>query len=70
VRNGISLVVLLCALEAQQPAPTVRSRTTLVPIDVREVGSRGQAITDLKKEDFTVRENGAPQHVYDARDHT
>jgi VWFA-related protein len=62
-KGGIPLTVLLCAL-AQQPAPpTVRSRTTLVPVDVRVVDGSGKPITDLKKEDFTVLENGVPQDV-------
>ena len=62
MKVGLAAIVLACELLAQQP-PTVRSRTTLVPIDVRVVDAGGKPMTDLKKEDFTVLENGAPQTV-------
>jgi len=61
------MLVLLMALLAQQPRqaqpPTIRSRTTLVPVDVRVVDANGKPVTDLKKEDFTVLENGVRQDV-------
>ena len=50
------------AQQAQQPL-TIRSRTTLVPVDVRVVDRDGKPATDLKKEDFTVLENGVRQDV-------
>src|SRR5689334_2767061 len=56
------MLALLMALLAQQP-PTIRSRTTLVPVDVRVVDRDGTPVTDLKKEDFTVLENGVRQDV-------
>src|SRR5262245_25904919 len=62
MRAGLVAATLACGLLAQQP-PTVRSRTTLVPIDVRVVDSNGKPITDLKKEDFAVLENGSPQTI-------
>jgi VWFA-related protein len=34
-----------------------------VPVDVRVVDSKGDPVTDLKKEDFTVTEDGIPQQV-------
>jgi VWFA-related protein len=58
------MLLLLMALLAQQPQPpTIRSRTTLVPVDVRVVDRDGKPVTDLKKEDFTVLENGVRQDV-------
>jgi hypothetical protein len=47
----------------QPPPPSIRSRTTLVPVDVRVVDRDGRPITDLKKEDFSVLENGRRQDV-------
>ncbi len=46
----------------QQP-PSFRSIITIVPIDVRVIDSRGWPITDLKRDDFTVTEDGVPQPV-------
>ena len=51
---------------AQQPSQvpgTFRSTVTLVPVDVRVLNRDGSPITDLKQEDFTVLENGAPQPI-------
>ena len=56
------MLLFVIALLAQQPA-TIRSRTTLVPVDVRVVDRDGKPVTDLKKEDFTVLENGVRQDV-------
>ena len=59
---GTALALALLAHQSQQP-PTIRSRTTLVPVDVRVVDRDGKAVTDLKKDDFTVLENGVRQDV-------
>ena len=48
---------------AQQPQVTYRTRTTLVPIDVRVIDKDGKPVTDLKQEDFTVYENNALQKI-------
>jgi VWFA-related protein len=45
------------------PQPQFRSGAVLVPIDVRVVDKKGQAVTDLTASDFTVLENGVPQRV-------
>jgi VWFA-related protein len=45
-------------------APTFSSTVTLVPVDVRVMDRRtGRPITDLKQEDFTIAEDGAPQEI-------
>ena len=44
-------------------APTFRSRVTLVPIDVRVLDRNGAPITDLRKEDFIIEEDGVPQQI-------
>ena len=47
----------------QQPAPVIRSRITVVPIDVRVVDRSGKPITDLREDEFTVLEDGVPQTI-------
>jgi hypothetical protein len=46
----ITTLAAISLLAQQQPAPTIRSRTTLVPIDVRVVDLSGNPVTDLKKD--------------------
>jgi len=46
-----------------QQAPSFRSGVTAVPIHVRVVGKDGEPITDLKKEDFAILEDGVPQTI-------
>ena len=46
-----------------QTPPVFRSGATLVPVDVRVLDRTGQPVTDLRKEDFTVFENNAPQRI-------
>ena len=46
----------------QQP-PALRSRVTVVPIDVRVIDQRGRPVTDLRREEFTVLEDGVPQPI-------
>lgn len=55
-------------LSAQQspadvPAITIRANTRLVVVDVVVTDKKGQAVTGLKAEDFTVEENGKKQKV-------
>src|SRR5215831_13484944 len=60
----IATAIVLSLLAQQQPQPpTIRSRTTLVPVDVRVIDRDGKPVTDLKREDFTVLENGVRQDV-------
>jgi VWFA-related protein len=51
----------------QQPAPqvpgTFRTRITLVPVDVRVLDRNGKPVTDLKRDDFTLLEDGVPQDI-------
>ena len=49
---------------AQQPRPPVfKAGTSQVRVDVTVVDRKGDPITDLKKEDFDVREDGIPQSI-------
>ncbi|MGE5199891.1 MAG: VWA domain-containing protein, partial [Rhodospirillaceae bacterium] len=47
----------------QAPQPTFRTGVVIVPVDVRVLDRDGKPVTDLKKEDFTVLEDGAPQEI-------
>ncbi len=54
------------ALHAQQASPevppiTFRTNTRLVLVDVVVTDKKGQPVTSLKAEDFTVEENGKKQ---------
>jgi VWFA-related protein len=46
-----------------ESATVLRATTRLVVLDVVATNNKGEAITDLKKEDFTVMEDGKPQEV-------
>ena len=47
----------------QPPQPTFRTGVIIVPVDVRVLDRNGKPVTDLRQEDFTVLEDGAPQEV-------
>jgi VWFA-related protein len=62
--RSIGWTALACALFlAPQPPLTIRSRTTLVPVDVRVVDARGNPVTDLTQEDFSIIEDRVPQTI-------
>jgi VWFA-related protein len=48
--------------DAQQK-PTFRAAVALVPVNVSVLGRDGRPVLDLKKEDFTILEDGVPQEV-------
>jgi VWFA-related protein len=48
---------------AEVPSITIRTSTRLVLVDVVVVDKKGQPITGLKPEDFTVEENGKKQKI-------
>lgn len=47
----------------QQTPGAIRSRITLVPLDVRVLDRAGMPVTDLTADDFIITENGVPQKV-------
>ncbi|HLW52073.1 MAG TPA: VWA domain-containing protein [Candidatus Angelobacter sp.] len=54
-----------------KPAPTpLRATTRLVVLDVVAVDEKGQPVTGLKAEDFTVTEDGAQQAIADFSFHS
>jgi VWFA-related protein len=59
-----TLTVLTLAAVAQEPQPpAIRTRITMVPLDVRVLDREGKPVTDLKQEDFTITENRVPQQI-------
>src|SRR5580692_6672264 len=56
---------LLCAglLAQEQPAPTFKTNTNLVIVNVAIKDKSGKAIDDLKKDQFTLLEDGKPQQI-------
>src|ERR1700678_3703938 len=56
---------LACAglLAQEQPAPTFRTNTNLVIINVAIKDKSGKAIEDLTKDQFTLLEDGKPQQI-------
>ena len=49
----------------RRPAPpgTIRVRVRLIPVDVSVADKTGKPVTDLRKEDFVLLENGRPQEI-------
>ena len=67
VRSGLglaTLTILTLTVFAQEPQPpAIRTRITMVPLDVRVIDREGKPVTDLKQEDFTIFENRVPQPI-------
>jgi len=74
IQGSIALNLIFCLfaspinLTAQQspsevPSVTIRTNTRLVIVDVVVTDKKGQAITGLKPENFTLEENGKKQKV-------
>ena len=70
------IFVLICAIFAQNPLPQtgkqkpvdpedepIKLRTTLVQVPVIVKGTGGRYVTDLRREDFSIYENGVKQAV-------
>jgi VWFA-related protein len=56
------LALLVAPAGAQESAPTFRTKTDLVRVDVL-VTDRGRPIRGLVPEDFELRDNGVPQRI-------
>ncbi len=55
--------ILLAQTTTDAPAITIRANTRLVVVDVVVTDKKGQPITGLKAEEFTVEENGKKQKI-------
>jgi Ca-activated chloride channel family protein len=53
----------LVMLGAQDPAPVFRSRTDLVTITATITDRSSRRVTGLRREDFTITEDGTPQEI-------
>ena len=67
-RGRLALAVCLLAtgyrlLATDSQQPTFRAGVTLVTTDVIARGDRGQFVSDLTRENFTVLEDGQPQRI-------
>jgi VWFA-related protein len=63
VKRSILLTAACLALCAQEEIPTFRSGTTLVEFTVVAVDGKGNPVTDLRKEEFAVTEQGKPREI-------
>jgi VWFA-related protein len=59
---GVFCLTAAATVVIAQETPLVRVNTRLVEVDV-VVHSKGAAVTDLKRDDFTVLDNGKPQKI-------
>jgi VWFA-related protein len=59
----VTLVAAVLALAAQDQPPTFRATTRLVELTVTALDKKGQAVTDLRLEDFTIQDNGKARPV-------
>src|SRR5580693_5926276 len=60
----ISVALTCVGLLAQDaPSPTFKTNTNLVIVNVAVKDKSGKAIEDLKKEQFTLLEDGKPQQI-------
>ena len=62
-RLAATVFLTLCLAGQQQEITTFKTTTKLVVVDVFVRARNGKAIDTLKKEDFTVLENGKPQEI-------
>ena len=60
---AVTFAVFLVLLAAQQQAPTFRTSTRLVELTVTALDKKGHAVTDLRLEDFTIKENGKSRPI-------
>lgn len=58
----VALAVFL-AWAAQEQTPTFRTTTRLVELTVTALDKKGNPVTDLRLQDFTIQENGKPRPI-------
>ena len=61
----VALALSVAAVDGQQTKVpgAFTSRITLVPVDVRVLDSKGRPVTDLKREEFQIFEDGRAQEI-------
>ena len=60
--TGLLCLAAIASSIVAQETPVLRVNTRLVEVDV-VVHSKGEAVADLKQDDFTILDNGKPQKV-------
>ena len=68
-RLCIGLLLVQFTMSAQESPPLIRSNSRLVVLDVVVTGKDGRPIVGLKKDSFTVTENGVPQKLSSFEEH-
>src|ERR1700689_5689046 len=63
IRIGSAALICAAMLAQDQPSPTFKTNTNLVIVNVAAKDKSGKAIEDLKKEQFTLLEDGKPQQI-------
>src|SRR3984885_7263249 len=63
LRIASAIVVCAALLAQDQPSPTFKTNTNLVVVNVAVKDKSGKAIEDLKKDQFTLLEDGKPQQI-------
>src|SRR5580692_862422 len=63
LRMFSAAVVSVALLAQDQNSPTFKTNTNLVIVNVAVKDKSGKAIGDLKKEQFTLLEDGKPQQI-------
>ena len=61
--RALATLAMVLALGAQEQPPTFRTTTRLVELTVTALDKKGQAVTDLQLQDFTIQENGKTRPV-------
>src|SRR5580692_9653256 len=63
LRMFSAAVVSVALLAQDQNSPTFKTNTNLVIVNVAVKDKSGKAIEDLKKDQFTLLEDGKPQQI-------
>src|SRR5258708_25664363 len=61
--RAVVIVAAFLALAPQDRAPTFRTTTRVVELTVTALDRKGHPVTDLRDQDFTIRENGQPRPI-------
>ena len=63
-RMAVLVTVLGCCLQLPgQQLPVFEAEAALMEVEVRVTNGKGQPVTDLRKDDFELLENGRPQAI-------
>ena len=61
--RALAALAIVLALGAQEQPPTFRTTTRLVELTVTALDNKGQAVTDLRLDDFSVQDNGKARPI-------